>query len=303
MALLDESSKKAMAASLSVSDHWIFRVMEVMAARQLASPDDQGRRDWMQVGLVGPLASDQLSLGVCSQIAAFPVEHGPRPGWGNFYVPRSKITVVHGHLHGSPAELCGEKISSQCMTTLRGIIASTEWMDQLITSLLTLSGISRSELNLESVDLSEMARVIAAELRLSQPERRATFAIAEGGTAHGDANLLRLAMANLLGNAWKYTARTEAAVIEFGVNESEGERTYFVRDNGIGFDMGQAGRLFAPFQRLHGAREYEGHGIGLATVQRIVQRHGGRVWAEGEVGRGATFCFTLPPEEPPPVSS
>ena len=201
------------------------------------------------------------------------------------------------------AELCGEKISSQCMTTLRGIIASTEWMDQLITSLLTLSGISRSELNLESVDLSEMARVIAAELRLSQPERRATFAIAEGGTAHGDANLLRLAMANLLGNAWKYTARTEAAVIEFGVNESEGERTYFVRDNGIGFDMGQAGRLFAPFQRLHGAREYEGHGIGLATVQRIVQRHGGRVWAEGEVGRGATFCFTLPPEEPPPVSS
>jgi PAS domain S-box-containing protein len=200
-------------------------------------------------------------------------------------------------------ELCGGTISKECKSAMHGIIDSVEWMDQLITSLLSLSGISRSELMLETVDLSEMAHVIVAELRLSQPDRRATFTAASGITAYGDANLLRVVMSNLISNAWKYAGKMTTTVIEFGVTEHAGDRTYFVRDNGVGFDMGQADRLFAAFQRLHGSKEYEGHGIGLATVQRIVQRHGGRAWAEGEEGRGATFYFTLSPEPQPAASS
>jgi light-regulated signal transduction histidine kinase (bacteriophytochrome) len=132
-----------------------------------------------------------------------------------------------------------------------------------------------------------------AELRLNQPDRRVIFNIADGMTAYGDANLIRVVLENLLGKAWKYTSKMETTVIEFGMTEFEGNRTYFIRDNGMGFDMSQADKLFCAFQRLPGTKEYEGHGIGLATVQRIVERHGGSVWADGEVGKGATFYFTL----------
>ena len=146
----------------------------------------------------------------------------------------------------------------------------------------------------ELVDLSAQTREIAAELGKSQPEREAEFVIADGLTANGDIRLLRLALENLRGNAWKFTSREEKARIEFGSTTLEGrERVYFVRDNGVGFDEAYAGKLFGAFQRLHGPEEFEGTGIGLATVQRIVRRHGGRVWAEGEVGEGATFFFTL----------
>jgi PAS domain S-box-containing protein len=201
-------------------------------------------------------------------------------------------------------DLCGARLGEQCRNLMHGISDATERMDRLITSLLNFSRISRSELNVETVDLSETARVIAAELRLNQPDRRATFIIADGVKAAGDANLLHVVMANLLGNAWKYTRNRETAVIEFGVTEVEEGRTYFVRDNGAGFDMGQSAKLFDAFQRLHGAKEYEGHGIGLTTVKRIVQRHGGRVWAEGEVEKGATFYFTLATERQlPPAPS
>lgn len=193
-------------------------------------------------------------------------------------------------------DFCGAKLGEQCRNLMHGISDATERMDRLITSLLNFSRISRSELNVESVDLSETARVIAAELQLNQPDRRATFIIADGVKAAGDANLLHVVMANLLGNAWKYTRNRETAVIEFGVTEVEEGRTYFVRDNGAGFDMSQSARLFDAFQRLHSTKEYEGHGIGLTTVKRIVQRHGGRVWAEGKVEKGATFYFTLAPE-------
>jgi signal transduction histidine kinase len=167
-------------------------------------------------------------------------------------------------------------------------------MALLIDDLLDLSRVSRRPLRREPVDLSARTREIAAELRRSQPERDVEFVIADGLTANGDARLLRLALENLLGNSWKFTSREERARIEFGSTALEGrERVYFVRDNGVGFDETYAGKLFGAFQRLHGAAEFEGTGIGLATVQRIVRRHGGRVWAEGEVGEGATFFFTL----------
>jgi light-regulated signal transduction histidine kinase (bacteriophytochrome) len=138
-----------------------------------------------------------------------------------------------------------------------------------------------------------MAYGIAAGLRLSQPERRVTFRIGEGITTNGDARLLKVVMENLLGNAWKYTGKKETPVIEFGTREFEGRPACFVRDNGAGFDMAKAGQIFTPFQRLHDQAEFAGFGIGLASVQRIIQRHGGRIWAAGEPDKGATFYFTL----------
>ncbi|WP_051180662.1 CHASE domain-containing protein [Thermithiobacillus tepidarius DSM 3134] len=177
---------------------------------------------------------------------------------------------------------------------LARIRRASQRMGQLIDDLLNLSRITRSEMHREAVDLSELAQEIAETLQADHPERRASFAIAPGVTAHGDPKLLEILLENLLGNAWKFTGKHERAHIEFGAREEAGERVYFVRDDGAGFDMAYAGKLFGPFQRLHGPGEFEGTGIGLAIVQRIIDRHGGRIWAEGAVGQGATFYFTLP---------
>lgn len=171
--------------------------------------------------------------------------------------------------------------------------SSVRKMDCLVNDMLQLARVSREGLAREVVDLSGVATEVLAELRQGQPRRLLSSRIAERVTASGDPHLLRIAMENLLGNAWKYTGKTAESVIEFGTIEQEGQPVYFVRDNGVGFDMAYAGRLFGPFQRLHPAEEFEGTGIGLATVQRIIHRHGGRVWAEGEEGRGAAFYFTL----------
>ena len=165
-------------------------------------------------------------------------------------------------------------------------------MNRLIDTLLRFSCVTRVEIRRVTIDLSTMSKDVATELELAEPERRVTFRIAEGIKADGDAGLLRVVLDNLIGNAWKYTGMREGAVIEFGVTEVDGKPACFVRDNGPGFDMAFADKLFIPFQRLPGT-EVEGHGIGLATVERIVRRHGGRVWAEGEPGKGATFYFTL----------
>jgi light-regulated signal transduction histidine kinase (bacteriophytochrome) len=146
----------------------------------------------------------------------------------------------------------------------------------------------------ERVDLSALARDVAEDLRRNEPERRARFAITEGLSAVGDTGLLRVVMENLLGNAWKFTSKKPEALIEFGAVKQDGEESvYYVRDNGVGFDEGYVEKIFGPFQRLHGEDQFEGTGVGLATVDRIVRRHGGNLWAEGEVGRGATFYFTL----------
>lgn len=166
-------------------------------------------------------------------------------------------------------------------------------MTELIEDLLGLSRVVRSEMQWGPVDLSALVDRIASELRNTHPERDVTFVIAPGVVAPGDAHLLGLALENLFGNAWKYTRKHPQARIEFGVTGLNGERIYFVRDDGAGFDMAYASKLFGPFQRLHGRHEFEGTGIGLATVQRIIHRHGGRVWAEGAIEQGATFYFTL----------
>lgn len=177
---------------------------------------------------------------------------------------------------------------------LTRICNATRRMENLIDDLLTLSRITTGALTLKEVDLSAMVQEISSELAASVPHRRLRVVIKPEVTVRGDANLLRVAMENLLGNAWKYTGKREEATIIFGVEEQKGERVYFVRDNGAGFNMAYSDKLFGAFQRLHHQKEFEGIGVGLATVKRIILRHGGRVWAEGMVDEGATFYFTLP---------
>jgi PAS domain S-box-containing protein len=171
--------------------------------------------------------------------------------------------------------------------------ANAQRMAQLIDDLLELSRVSRSELERAPVDLTTLAHEIMAELQRAHPDRRVDFAVAPGLSVSGDGRLLRIALQNLLGNAFKFTSKRDAARIEVGRTNENGHSAFYVRDNGAGFDMHYADKLFGAFQRLHTPAEFEGNGIGLATVQRIVRRHGGRVWAEGEVDRGATFYFTL----------
>ena len=182
----------------------------------------------------------------------------------------------------------------QCTSYLEEAYSGTLRMNQLIEALLNFSRLGHVELCRETVDVTAMAHEIAVDLMLAETERRVTFRIADGVIAEGDANLLRVVLDNLLGNAWKYTGTQDEVIIEFGTTEVDGRAVYYVRDNGAGFDMAHADKLFVSFQRLPGAKESSGFGIGLATVERIIRRHGGRVWAEGAPGKGATFYFTLP---------
>jgi hypothetical protein len=171
---------------------------------------------------------------------------------------------------------------------------AAERMGQLIDDLLVLSRITRAEMRIQDVDLSAMATDILALLHEREPERRVRVHVQAGLRARGDLGLLRIMMENLLDNAWKYTRKREDPDIEVGARWDGSRQVFFVRDNGAGFDMALAGKLFAPFQRLHSAQEYAGTGIGLATVQRIAARHGGRVSASAQVGKGALFEFVLP---------
>jgi two-component system, NtrC family, sensor kinase len=176
---------------------------------------------------------------------------------------------------------------------LRYVRESAQQMGQIIDDLLSLSQVTRSEFQRKQVDLTAIARGVAARLQKQYAKRQVELVVADGLVAAGDGRWLTVALENLLGNAWKFTGKRADARIEIGSSGDRGCRTYFVRDNGAGFDMNYASKLFGVFQRLHSAKEFEGTGIGLATVQRVVRRHGGRIWAEGEVGRGATFFFTL----------
>ncbi len=176
---------------------------------------------------------------------------------------------------------------------LQRVRAAATKMGQLIDALLKLSRLTRGELKRAAVDLGALARSAAEELKRSEPERRVEFVVADKMIAEGDPVMLQVVIENLLANAWKFTRRREVARIECGLTHIDGRPVYFVKDNGTGFDMAYSDKLFSAFQRLHASTEYPGLGIGLATVQRIIHRHGGRVWAEGEVEKGATVYFTL----------
>jgi light-regulated signal transduction histidine kinase (bacteriophytochrome) len=188
----------------------------------------------------------------------------------------------------------GDVIDPHGQDYLRRVRANAGRMSQLIDDLLQLSRLTRAEMHSEPIDLSGMARIIASDLQRTDPKRSATFNIESGVTACGDPRLVRVLLENLLGNAWKYTSRHPSAQIAFGRSSSDGEVAYFVRDDGAGFDIAYADKLFRPFQRLHTMEEFEGAGVGLATAQRIVRRHGGRIWADAAPEQGATFFFTLP---------
>ncbi len=204
---------------------------------------------------------------------------------------RSPLLVIQGFSH-LLSEDYGEALDSKGADFLQRIVETSKRMSQIIDSLLTLSQVARKEIQHEELDLSEMASTVAVELSKRTPKNHVEVIIEKGVKARGDARLLRIVMENLLGNAWKYTSKQPNPRIEFGMLKEKDESIiYYVRDNGVGFDMAYADKVFMPFERLHPADEYPGTGVGLATVKRIVQRHGGRIWAESGVGNGAVFYF------------
>jgi signal transduction histidine kinase len=188
----------------------------------------------------------------------------------------------------------GDKLDAAGKDSLTRVRAASQRMGHLIDDLLQLSRHTRSEMHRTQVNLSALARALADELQKTEPERRVEFMIEPNLVANADASLLRVVLENLLGNAWKFTGKQAAAKIEFGRTTRECASTFYVRDDGVGFNMGYADKLFGAFQRLHSTTDFPGTGIGLATVKRIIHRHGGRVWAESKPNQGATFYFTLP---------
>jgi light-regulated signal transduction histidine kinase (bacteriophytochrome) len=190
-------------------------------------------------------------------------------------------------------EDCGTQLGEEGQAHVRRIRGAAQNMAKLIDDLMSLARVTRTELHRVEVNLTQLARRIAALLQATSPQRDVEFIIDDDMRGDGDAALLEVVLDNLLGNAWKFTSKRARAEIRFGREDRDGKMTYFVRDNGSGFDMAFAQRLFMPFQRLHTASEFEGTGIGLATVQRVVHRHQGRVWADGLIDSGATFYFTL----------
>ena len=185
------------------------------------------------------------------------------------------------------------QLDEQGQHYLARVRAGSQRMGHLIDDLLSLARINRAELHRSEIDLAQLARESVDELRRQDPQRSVEVAIADHVPAYGDPRLVRAALDNLFGNAWKFTGKVSAPRIELGSQRGDESVRYYVRDNGAGFDMAYVDKLFVPFQRLHAQSEFEGTGIGLATVQRIITRHGGRIWAESTVGQGATFWFTL----------
>jgi light-regulated signal transduction histidine kinase (bacteriophytochrome) len=188
----------------------------------------------------------------------------------------------------------GDKLDEEALDYLKRVRWASGRMSELIDDMLKLARVARAEMRSERVDISVLAEDVLAELQRSQPGREVERVVDRGVTANGDPQLLKIALENLLGNAWKFTSKRPRARIELGRTEKpDGRAVYFVRDDGAGFDMQFSAKLFGTFQRLHSQEEFSGTGVGLATVQRIIARHGGRVWAEGAVDQGATFYFTL----------
>ncbi len=202
------------------------------------------------------------------------------------------LMTIGDNAHAIRDMIC-TKQDEQCVSYTKRIYEKTKHLGELIGIMHDFFRPTRSELHRETIDLSGMAGNKAGKLRMTKPERRVEFRITEGIMANGDRDLLQVVLDNLMGNAWKHTGKCELAIIEFGVTEVEGKPVYFVRDNGAGFDMADADKLFKPFRGISETEEFAGKGIGLATVERIVRRHGGRVWAEGEPDKGAAFYFII----------
>ncbi|MGD0886782.1 MAG: ATP-binding protein [Thermodesulfovibrionales bacterium] len=205
---------------------------------------------------------------------------------------REPLWLIHGFIH-LMSEKYSPKLDEEGKDYIRLAQASSERMKDSINALLDMARFARGPLSRSKVNLSALAKSVAADLAKKQPERRVEFVIPEDVSAEGEPALLRIVIENLMGNAWKYSNKKPVARIELSVRLTGGETVYCIIDNGTGFDMGFANKLFAPFQRLHSEDEFPGLGIGLTTVRQIIARHGGRIWAESEVNGGATFCFTL----------
>ncbi|QWV97384.1 PAS domain-containing protein [Geomonas nitrogeniifigens] len=244
----------------------------------------------------GPEGPDQAVLRrqVAEQLAQLEAAHRELEAFS--YSVSHDLRAPLRHIDGFSRALLddyGEALGSQGQEYLTRICLATGKMAQLIDAVLQLVRAGRSELEPREVDLSVKAQVISLELKHKEPERRVEFEIAEGVRAEADPKLVRQLLEILIGNAWKFSSKTPEARIRFGQKEENGERIYFVSDNGAGFDMAYAEKLFTVFHRLHRADEFEGSGVGLAIAQRIVTRHGGRIWAESAPGQGATLYFTL----------
>jgi K+-sensing histidine kinase KdpD len=233
-------------------------------------------------------AKEQLEKSVCERTAeleafCYSVSHDLR-------APLRRI--------GSFAQIINEEHREQFNEESRemqeAVIESANCMNRIIEDLLKLSRLSRGEMQRRCIDLSALVQGIAAGIQKHEPQRVAEFVIAPNLVAHGDEQLLRVALENLLHNAWKFTGRCSRSRIEFGIERDEGQLAYFIRDNGVGFDMAHATKIFGVFERLHSEAEFPGTGIGLAIVQRVINRHGGKIWAKGVPEKGATFYFTLP---------
>jgi signal transduction histidine kinase len=205
---------------------------------------------------------------------------------------RSPLTTIAGQ--AGLLELSLPDATDEQKRRLTRIQGSVKQMSELIEALLVLSRISRQTLHREIVDVTALAESIVQDMRQKDPARNVEIVIQPNMAVHGDRRLVGDLFQNLIGNAWKFTSKTQQARIEIGQSSGGSLATLFIRDNGAGFDMAYEQKLFKPFQRLHGAADFDGSGVGLATVARIVDRHGGRIWAEGKPGQGAVFYFTLP---------
>jgi light-regulated signal transduction histidine kinase (bacteriophytochrome) len=205
---------------------------------------------------------------------------------------RGPLEIMSGFSYMLQKNYAGQ-LDANGRESIEGIRTAVRRMSELIDDLLKLSRVSTSAMEREPVDLSAIAESVVAELRRSHPDRKVDVVIEPTEKIWGDPRLLQIAVENLLRNSWKYTSKHEHARIEFGERRNNGQRLFFVEDNGAGFDPELAGRLFKPFQRLHSSAQFPGSGVGLATVQRIIQRHRGEVWAEGGIEKGATFYFTV----------
>jgi PAS domain S-box-containing protein len=205
---------------------------------------------------------------------------------------RQPLNIIYGFSHLIET-LCSEQLLEECKGYVQEVTNSVIRMNCIIDALLKFASSGHVAPSRKMVDLSALALEVGLTLKMNELERKAEFVVADNIMAYADANLLRVVLDNLLGNAWKYTASREETIIEFGATTTDGNPVYFVRDNGVGFNMANAAQLFAPFHRLPDAKTFKGFGIGLATVERIIRSHDGKIWAEGEVNKGATFYFTL----------